>query len=62
MHADNDGIVIHRGRSHTDDPIPPHAGLDHTGVLVALEGRDRPILVEISAYLDILDGVDEIRR
>ena len=62
MHSYNYAIIIHRGRSDAYDPIPARAGLDHAGVLVALEGRYRPILVEISAYLDILDGVDEIRR
>ena len=62
MHSDNDGIVIHRGRSHAYNPIPPCRGLDHTGGLVTLEGRNSSVLIQVSAYLDILYGVDEIRR
>ena len=61
MHRDNDTIVIHRGCSYAYHPIPANTGLDHTGVLVALEGRDRPVLIQVSAYLDVLYRVDELR-
>ena len=62
MHSYNYAIVIHRRGPDAYDPIPTNTGLDHTCVLIAFEGRDRPVLIQVSAYFDILYGVNEIRR
>ena len=62
MHSYNYAIIIHRRGPDAYDPIPPYRGLDHAGILLALEGRDRPILIQVCRDLDVLYGVNEIRR